>query len=333
VRKRERWFGRWPEQAPALRRRAPPTRSSRTTSGCKHALFRRHSDASRETGVRGLKPRRYGCLEEGEDVFGGHGAGASNSPRFWEKRSLPSESRTATAGTPRSRGTPYFFGNVEILVHFADVDVDHKEELVEGGSDFGRVEGFVENVAIEAPVAAKDDQDAFAEGGRGIEGFGDFLAGIGVSGIDVLLVERLAKTGSNGVLRRHKQPFVALIKPTLGHDDVFTLRRSAGLVGERELQDQDVDVGLWVLLLGDFGGKVDESFGFKSGPESDFVRERDGILFEVGDLEGGRLRVQSLKSGEIAREDGGAPSVERREGWRSELAGGDAGREKRQENE
>jgi len=271
--------------------------------------------------------------QEGEDILGSHGAGGFKFTAFLGEKEFAIGIEDRDGRDAAIERDTIFFGDVQILVHFADVDVDDNEELVEGGSDFRRAEGFVENVAIEAPVATKDDQDAFAEGGGGMQGFGDLFGGIAVSRIDVPVVERLAKAGRKGVLRRQKQPSVPLIKPTLGHGDVFSMRRSTRLVGKRELQDQDVDVGLGVLLLGDFGGKVDEPFGFKGGPESDFLRERDGILSEVGDLGGGRLRVQAFESGGIARKDSRAPLVEGWEGGRSELAGGDAGGEKHQEDE
>jgi len=311
VRKQERSFPRRPDSD------QPPVDRSRAT--------RAFAAPAAALGLPGA--------QEGEDIFGSHGAGGFKFAAFLGEKEFAVGIEDSDGRDAAIERDTIFFGDVQILVHFANVDVNDNEELVEGGSDFGRVKGFVENVAIEAPVAAKDDQDAFAEGDGGLEGFGDFFGGIGASGIDVPLLERLAKACRKGVSRRQKQPFGSLIKPALDHGDVFPMRRGTGLVGERELQDQNVDVGLWVLLLGDFGGKVDESFGFKSGPESDFVRKRDGILLEVGDLGGGRLRVQAFESGGIARKDSRAPLVEGWEGGRSVLAGGDAGRQKRQEHE
>lgn len=78
------------------------------------------------------------------------------------------------------------------------------------------------------------------------------------------------------------------------------------------MKNEDVETRLWILPTGDIGGEVDEASGFESGPEADFVGKRDGILFEVGDLRGGRLAVEGLERELIAGKDGGAPLCE---GW------------------
>jgi hypothetical protein len=57
--------------------------------------------------------------------------------------------------------------------------MNDEKRFVESGRDFRRVEGFVEHMAVEAPVAAEDDEDAFVSSGSGVDGFGDFFGGIG----------------------------------------------------------------------------------------------------------------------------------------------------------
>ena len=89
-----------------------------------------------------------------------------------------------------------FFGDVEIFVHLTDVDVGDEEGFAESGSDFGTVEGFVEDVAIEAPVAAENEENAFMSGGGGAKNVSDFLMRVDARRIDDFVFERLAETGS-----------------------------------------------------------------------------------------------------------------------------------------
>ena len=84
----------------------------------------------------------------------------SNSLFSWEKRSLPWESRTASAGTPLSMGTLYFSATSTLWSIVADVDVDEDEVL---GKELGvgaLVDIDVEDLAVAAPVAAEVEDDA-----------------------------------------------------------------------------------------------------------------------------------------------------------------------------
>jgi hypothetical protein len=81
---------------------------------------------------------------------------------------------------------------------------------------------------------------------------------------------------------------------------------------------------LRIFLGSDVGGEVGKTFGFEGGPEREFVGKGNRAAAHVGDLGGGRFDVQSGKRGGVAREDSGAPVVERREGL---LLGEGGGRE------
>ena len=171
-----------------------------------------------------------------------------------------------------------FFGDVQIFVHLADVDMDDEERFVEGGSDFGAVEGFVENVTIEAPVAAKDDENALVGRGGRLESFGDFLVGVDARGIEIFLFEGLAEASGSGVLGNGEKPLVTLMEPTLGHGDVLFFEGGAVFCGEGELEKEDVETGLRIILLDELRGKIGEAFGFPGKPESELVLEGDGLF-------------------------------------------------------
>ena len=171
-----------------------------------------------------------------------------------------------------------FFGDVQIFVHLADVDMDDEERFVEGGSDLGAVEGFVENVTIEAPVAAKDDENALVGRGGRLESFGDFLVGVDARGIEIFLFEGLAEASGSGVLGNGEKPLVTLMEPTLGHGDVLFLKGGAVFCGEGELEKEDVETGLRIILLDELRRKIGEAFGFPGRPESELVLEGDGLF-------------------------------------------------------
>ena len=101
-------------------------------------------------------------------------------------------SRTARAGTPLLMGTPYLCGDVEVLVHVADVDVDEDEVLVEERRRWGLVEVDVEDLAVAAPVAAEVEDDALVLGFGLLEAGGYELFRIGGFVIEVALGERVA---------------------------------------------------------------------------------------------------------------------------------------------
>ena len=171
-----------------------------------------------------------------------------------------------------------FFGDVQIFVHLADVDMDDEERFVEGGSDFGAVEGFVENVTIEAPVAAKDDENALVGSGGGLKSLGDFLVSVDARGIEIFLFEGLAEASGSGVLGNGEKPLVTLMEPTLGHGDVLFLKGGAVFCGEGELEKEDVETGLRIILLDELRRKIGEAFGFPGRPESELVLEGDGLF-------------------------------------------------------
>jgi hypothetical protein len=264
-------------------------------------------------GCRAEVALRLPLAEEGEDIFRGHGAGGFEFAVLLGEEELAVGIEDGDGRNAAIERNFVFFDDVEILVHFTDVDMDDKEGFVKGRSNFRGVQSLLEDVTIEAPVATEDHEDASMAGGGGVQGFTDFLGGIGVDRVEVFPLERLAETCRIGALRQSKKPAVALMEPALGQGNVFMLGSGAGLVGEGDLQDQDMKIGLRIVLLEDFRGKVSETFGLEGRPEGDLVGKRDGVLFEVGDFGRGRLGVQGLESGGFAGKDGRAPLVE---GWK-----------------
>lgn len=259
-------------------------------------------------------------MEEGEDVLGGHGTGGFEFATLLAEEEFAVGIEDGDGRDAAIEGDIVFFGDVEIFVHLADVDVDDEEGFVESGSDLGAVEGFVENVTVKAPVAAEDEEDALVGGGGGVEGVGDFGVGIESGIVDLLIVEGLAKTGGSGTLDEDESPVISFLMPALDEGDEFFLGRCALLHGERELKNEEVDTGLRLALAEEFGGEVGEALGFQGGPEGKFVGERDGFVAESGDLGLGGSAVERGKGGGIAGEDRGAPLVERSESGRG-LAG------------
>jgi hypothetical protein len=249
-------------------------------------------------------------MEEGEDVFRGHGAGGFEFTVFLREQELAIGIEDRDGGDAAIERDVVFFGNVEIAIHFADVDVDDKERFGERGSDFGRLEGFIENMAIETPVASEDDEHAFVGSGGGAKGVGDFLCGIGGGGVDIFAFDGLAKSRGSGVGAEDNLPAIVMLTPGLGKDDVLALRGDARLEDESELLHQNVHAFLGVLLIGDFGGEVDEAFGFEGGPEGDFVRERNVFAVRATEFRFGGGRVDGGESVRVTGEDGGAPLTE-----------------------
>ena len=83
-------------------------------------------------------------------------------------------------------GTPYFFADVDVVIHVADVDVDEDEVL---GEEFGvglLVEVDVEDLAVAAPVAAEVEDDALVLALACGDGGGDVGAGVRGLGVEVL---------------------------------------------------------------------------------------------------------------------------------------------------
>src|SRR6516162_6465700 len=110
------------------------------------------------------------------------------------------------------------------------------------------MEGFVKNVAVEAPVAAKDEKNAFARRGGLTENGSDFLVGVDTGRVDDAILERLAKTGGVGMLRPHEAPLAVLAIPGLRHSDVLLVRLAALLGAQSKLHHDNVEVGALVGL-------------------------------------------------------------------------------------
>lgn len=207
-----------------------------------------------------------------------------------------------------------FLGDVEIFVLLSDVDVDHEKGFVEGGSDFRAVEGLVENMAVRAPVAAKNNENSFVRSGGGVESFADFLAGVDAGRIEIFAYQRLTEASGGGTLRDTEEPLVVLVEPSLGHGDILFFEGGAVLEGEGEFEHEHVEVRLRILFLGDLCGEIGEAVGFPGRPEGEFVEERNLYVVRANGLWAGGLAVESGKSGDISGENGATPFFEGREG-------------------
>lgn len=188
------------------------------------------------------------------------------------------------------------------------------EGFVESGSDFGGVERFVQNMAVEAPVAAEDEEYALAGGGGDAKSFGDFLVGVDTLGIDFLIFERLTEARGGGVCGNAEVPQIALTEPVLHRCDELLFGGGALFHGKGELDNEGVNVGSRLLLLNDLGREIGEALGFEGRPKSDFVKDGHGLFAGAGDVWSGRFGVKSAKGGGIAGKDRGAPFFEGSEG-------------------
>jgi len=133
---------------------------------------------------RGGRSGRSGfpLIEEGEDVGGGQGAGGFKLAVFLAEEEFAGGIEHGDGGNTAIKGHIVLFGEIEIFVATADVHVDDYEIFFEGGDDFGAVKGFVEGVAVKAPIGAENDKNTFVRGRGGVERFIDFLLGVGGAG-------------------------------------------------------------------------------------------------------------------------------------------------------
>jgi hypothetical protein len=253
---------------------------------------------------------RLPLVEEVQDVFGSHGAGSFEFAVLLAEEEFAVGIEDGKSGDAAVERNIIFLGDVEVLVVLADVDMDDEEGFVEGRSDFRVVEGFVENVAIEAPVAAKDDENVLMGSGGRMESFGDVLVGVGVGGINILLLKGLTKTSDSRALGEAEKPLASDVDPTLSHGDILLFESGAIFGRESELENQDVKVGLGVVFLDELGREIGKALGFPGGPEGKFVAERDGLIVRSNKLRIRRLDVKRGKSGRVAGENSGTPFFE-----------------------
>ena len=171
------------------------------------------------------------------------------------------------------------FDQVRIFV-LVGAEVNVYDFIVRGENrrQVGLLKSQVENVAIEAPVTAKDDKNALVGSGGGLKSLGDFLVSVDARGIEIFLFEGLAEASGSGVLGNGEKPLVTLMEPTLGHGDVLFLKGGAVFCGEGELEKEDVETGLRIILLDELRRKIGEAFGFPGRPESELVLEGDGLF-------------------------------------------------------
>jgi hypothetical protein len=273
-------------------------------------------------------------VEEGEDVFRAQGASGFKFAALLAEKQLAVGIEDGDGGNAAVERNVVLFGDVEILVHVADVDMDDFKRFIEGGSDFLAVEGFVENVAIEAPVTAEDDEDALVGSGSSIEGLGDLMVGVGRGIVDLLVLEGWTEASSRGVLGNSDELLVAALHPALGENDVLLMEGATFFQGESELEKQQMKLGLGSLALGDVVREVGEAFGFPGSPELEFVGKRKRLAGRSAEAWGGILGIECGESRRIAGENGGAPFVEDGGGVKSGLLAERGGRgEKKEERD
>jgi len=253
-------------------------------------------------------------VEEGQDVFWGHGTSGFELAAFLAEEEFAIRIEDGDGGDTAFERNIIVFGDFEIFIHLADVDVGDDERPVEGGGDFGGVEGFVEHVTIKAPVAAEDEENTLVGGRGGMDGFGDLFVGIDALGIEVLVFERLTEARGRRMGGDTEVPLVSLAEPILLHGDKLFSGGDAWLHRKGELHDDGMDVGSGLPLLDDLGGEIGEALGLKRGPEGDLVWEGDGLLARPGDFRSGRFGVKGRERGGIPGKNGGAPFFEGREG-------------------
>ena len=273
-------------------------------------------------------------VEEGEDVFRAQGASGFKFAALLAEKQLAVGIEDGDGGNAAVERNVVLFSDVEILVHVADIDMDDFKRFIEGRSDFLAVEGFVENVAIEAPVTPEDDEDALVGRGSSMEGLGDLMAGVGRGIVDLLVLEGWTEASGRGVLGNSDELLVAALHPALRENDVLLLEGATFFQGESELKKQQMKLGFGSLVLGDVVRDVGETLGFPGSPELEFVGKRKRLAGRSAETWGRILGIECGKSGRIAGENGGAPFVEDGGGVKSGLLGERGGRgEKKEERD
>ena len=196
-------------------------------------------------------------IEERQNVFGCHGAGGFEFTALLTEEEVAIGIENSDSGDTSIEGNIIFFRDVEVFVHAADVDVNDEEGFVERGRNFGRVEGFVEDMAIKAPVAAEDHENSLAGLRGGVNGLRDLSVSVDSLGIDRFVFERLAETRGRGSASDPEVPIIALEEPVLGHGDKLLFGGTRLLRGQRELKDDGVNLRRGLTLLNDLGGEAD----------------------------------------------------------------------------
>jgi len=253
-------------------------------------------------------------VKEDEDVLRGHRAGRFKFAAFLTEEEFAVGIKNSEGGDTTVEWDIVFLGDIEILVHLADVHVDDKEGFVEGGGDFGTVKSFVKDVAIETPVAAEDEENALVRSGSSLERLGNFGVRAKRRIVDLLRIERLAESCGRSALDDEKRPAVVLTEPALDNGDEFLFGGGILLESKGELKNEKMEVGLRVTFPDEISREPGEALRFPGRPEGQFVGESNGLAVKAGKLRFGGLTVKTCESGKIAGEDGGAPLVKRREG-------------------
>jgi hypothetical protein len=100
-------------------------------------------------------------------------------------------------------GNAVLFGDINVLVEVANVNVDQEKILFEEIQIRRLMQIDVEHLAVAAPVATKVEDDALMLKASLLEGSGDVGCGIGVGAIEVFFDSR--RSGDRHTLRRFRR--------------------------------------------------------------------------------------------------------------------------------
>jgi len=121
------------------------------------------------------------------------------------------------------------FHHILILVSLADIDVHHDIVFLEQGRNVGPFKGEIQDVAVIAPIRAKDDQNALMLLAGLCQRFFNLGAGVGFLPVNLLVCGgRLLQTGGVSSLTDYQSPILPLLLPELHLGDVERLFRFPG---------------------------------------------------------------------------------------------------------
>lgn len=150
--------------------------------------YRLTGSSRKNTGRRGRR-LSLPLIEERGDVFGPHVAHVLELFVLLREEKLAVRVEDGESGNTLFDGHVVFFGDVDVVVHVADVDVNNDEVF---GEEFGvwtLVHVDVKDLAVTTPVATEIKDDALVLCPRLLEGGGDVRRGVSGRGVEMLLDE------------------------------------------------------------------------------------------------------------------------------------------------
>src|SRR5579885_1140029 len=82
-------------------------------------------------------------------------------------------------------GRVVLLGYIEVLVTFANIDVDDVIVLIHPRRDISLMEAIVQGKTVEAPIGSEDEKHPFVIFGRSTQCIGNFLVGIRIVRIEL----------------------------------------------------------------------------------------------------------------------------------------------------